>query len=229
MVRSALRTSPVFESSGIVETAGRKARHLAAADSPSISRSLVRLSTTAAAVRVPLSPMAFKSAAYAKGWTLKALAERWGITPEWLTRLAGNPQRPAHFDDAVRGLPRIGLPLPMPKAWREQRVGAQAMPAGPGFRYRGYLVVGAVVAAAKAVGSMAEEGMHGVVVQVTADASQEVYRVVFESGEIESFTPDLVDEYLADVGIEQEALKQYRYVSDEQVQQDFSQGKFVFW
>jgi hypothetical protein len=227
MVRSALCTTPVSTESSGTLAAGRKARSLASADSLSISLSLVRLGASAKTVRVPLTPAAFKAAAYAKGWSLKALADRWGFTAEWLTRLAGNSKRPAYFDDAVRGLPRVGPPRLMPKTWRDQLVGAPA-PAGPGFRYRGYLVVGAVVAASKAVGSMADEGMHGIVVNVASDQSQEVYRVVFETGEMESFTPDMVDEYLVGTGLERDELMQYRYVNDERVMQDYREGRFVF-
>jgi hypothetical protein len=219
-------TSGLIESSGTFAADG-KARHLAASDSTSNVSALSRLSESAKAVRVPMTPAAFKTAAYVKGWTLRALADRWGITPAWMTRLAGNVNRAANFDDAVRGLPRVGPPLPLPRAWHVNETDAKR-PLGPGFRYHGYLVIGAMVAASKDIGSMAEEGMHGIVVHLSFDRSQEVYRVVFETGEIEGFTPDLVDEYLVGVGLERNELKQYRYVDDQGVRQDFARGRFVF-
>lgn len=101
------------------------------------------------------------------------------------------------------------------------------------MRYAGYMVVGAVVAAQVDVGSMAEEGMRGIVVQVlregTGLAARECYRVVFETGEIEAFTPELVDQYLVTTGLERVDLAEYRYVDDAQVRRDHEQGVFDYW
>ena len=101
-------------------------------------------------------------------------------------------------------------------------------PNGTGFRYWGYMVVGAVVAVAKHLGEMADEGMHGIVVQVTRERAQERYRVVFETGGIETFSPDLVDEYLVTTGIERNGLVGYVWRGEEAVRQDLRAGLFVF-
>jgi len=176
-------------------------------------------------------PAAFKAAIYAKGWTLKELAARWGMTLDGLLKLARDENRSVRFDDAVRGLKRVGPSIKLRRAWRASLDGEDAPPRTrpPGLRYHGYLVVGAVVAATKDVGSIAEEGMHGIVLQVIADRTQEIYRVLFETGEVEVFTPDLVDAYLQDVGLQREDLMQYCYNDDATVAMDFARGAFAFW
>ena len=186
-----------------------------------------------------LSPDAFKAAAYAKGWTLQALAERWGISAEQVSRMAANTNRAGYVDDAVRGLPRIGKPLPARRAWVRDGLELVAGPsaaemarrAGPGMRYHGYMVVGAVVAVAKDLGSLAEEGMRGIVVQRTElmQPRREIYRVLFETGELESFDADLVDQYLVTTGLERQSMQAYRFAGDDKVRQDFEAGAFAFW
>lgn len=186
-----------------------------------------------------IEPAAFRELAYRKGWTLKALAGRWGHTLPWLIKLIDRTDRPQALDDALRGLPRHGRPKQPPARWstHEAEGAAASRPTrlAPGLRYQGYMVVGAVVAAQRDVGSMAEEGAHGIVVQVlrtggrsVAGASQS-FRVIFESGAIEVFTPDLVDQYLVTTGLERQALAKYQFVSDEQVIVDFEAGMFEFW
>jgi len=46
-----------------------------------------------------------KAAIAAKGWTNRALAQRWGCRPEHVSRIIHDPMRKRHFDDALRGLP----------------------------------------------------------------------------------------------------------------------------
>ena len=54
-----------------------------------------------------MAPDEFRAEIRRKGWTLRALAVRWGNSENWIHKLAGNPNRPAHWDDAVRGLPLV--------------------------------------------------------------------------------------------------------------------------
>lgn len=185
-----------------------------------------------------LSPDAFKAEAYAKGWTLQALAERWGMSAEAVSRMAANVSRASYVDDAVRGLPRIGKPLPARRAWTRSNLELVAGPsavdlarrAGPGMRYHGYMVVGAVVAVATDLGSLAEEGMRGIVVHRTElmQPRREIYRVLFETGELESFDADLVDQYLVTTGLERADLAGYVFRGDAQALADFNAGLFVF-
>lgn len=55
----------------------------------------------------PLSPDEFKFEVNRRGWTYRALAERWGVTENYVSKLARNPERARHWDDAVRGLPTV--------------------------------------------------------------------------------------------------------------------------
>ena len=81
---------------------------------------------------------------------------------------------------------------------------------------------------AKHLGEMADEGMRGIVVQVIRERTQERYRIVFETGGVEMFSPDLVDEYLVTTGIERNGLVGYIWRGEEAVRQDFEAGMFVF-
>lgn len=54
-----------------------------------------------------MTPEQFKSEYRRKGWTGLALAERWSLSPAWISKLGNDPDREAHWDDAVRGLPVI--------------------------------------------------------------------------------------------------------------------------
>ncbi|MFA6231033.1 MAG: XRE family transcriptional regulator [Rhodanobacter sp.] len=53
-----------------------------------------------------LSPEDFRSSALLRGWTYRALAERWQCSENWISKIARNPDRSPHYDDAVRGLPQ---------------------------------------------------------------------------------------------------------------------------
>ncbi len=52
-----------------------------------------------------MTPAEFKDEVQGRGWTYKILAERWGVTPNWISKTARNAERALHWDDAVRGLP----------------------------------------------------------------------------------------------------------------------------
>ncbi|MFN9474197.1 hypothetical protein [Acidovorax sp.] len=58
-----------------------------------------------------MSALEFKNEVMRKGWTYRALAKRWNVGEGYISYLSRNPERPLHWDDAVRGLPTI-LRLP---------------------------------------------------------------------------------------------------------------------
>lgn len=47
----------------------------------------------------------FRNEVLRRGWTYRALAARWEVTENWVSKIARNTARPQHWDDAVRGLP----------------------------------------------------------------------------------------------------------------------------
>ena len=53
-----------------------------------------------------LTPDEFKAIFKQLGWTGKALAVRWEVSEAWISKIVKNPMRAAHWDDAVRGLPK---------------------------------------------------------------------------------------------------------------------------
>lgn len=54
-----------------------------------------------------LTPDEFKAEYRRRGWTGRALAARWGKTPVWISKIVNDPERDAHWDDAVHGLPDL--------------------------------------------------------------------------------------------------------------------------
>lgn len=55
-----------------------------------------------------LPPDEFKAEFKRRGWTGRALAKRWGKSETWVSKIASDPDRGPHWDDAVRGLPFVG-------------------------------------------------------------------------------------------------------------------------
>lgn len=49
----------------------------------------------------------FKAETRRRGWTFRALAIRWEKSETWISKIANNPNRDQHWDDAVKGLPFI--------------------------------------------------------------------------------------------------------------------------
>lgn len=187
-----------------------------------------------------LTPEQFKALARYKGWKFKMLAERWGVTPEWVSEVSRNAERDLRYDDALIGLPNLNRLARDLKARGRQLEAAMAklaakperpVPArvAPGYRYSGYLYPGAILTASADVGSMAEEGMRGVVFQVIDDGAGESYGVIFESGMWDWFKPEHVDVYLATSGLTSPAAEQYVYRDEMQLQDDFDAGVFEFW
>ncbi len=52
-----------------------------------------------------LTPEAFKAAVKGKGWTYRALAERWHLSEVRVSQIARDEGRPFYYDDAIQGLP----------------------------------------------------------------------------------------------------------------------------
>lgn len=49
----------------------------------------------------------FKAEFKKRGWTGRTLAVRWEVSEAWISKISKNPDRAAHWDDAVRGLPYL--------------------------------------------------------------------------------------------------------------------------
>jgi lambda repressor-like predicted transcriptional regulator len=54
-----------------------------------------------------MSPDEFKAEVKRRGWTYRALAARWEVSENWVSKLARDETRSTHWDDAVRGLPQL--------------------------------------------------------------------------------------------------------------------------
>jgi len=53
-----------------------------------------------------ITPEDFRVMVLLRGWSYRALADRWGHSENWISKIARNPKRLPHYDDAVRGLPQ---------------------------------------------------------------------------------------------------------------------------
>jgi len=158
----------------------------------------------------PLSADAFRALIKARGWRLADAARRWGITDSHLSRLIADRDRPACWDDAVRGMPRItradAAALRRARLATSKPRKRKIKKLGPGYSYHGALIPGAVVIVVKDLGEMAAEGDEGVVVEVRDDGTAETYLIRFPGGE-DWFTEEYVERHLVDVGrVEPERL-----------------------
>ena len=181
----------------------------------------------------------FRALAKAKGWKFTMLAARWGVTPEWVSNVSRDPQRDLRYDDALYGLPNLhhlkrdlrqrAREVGMAVQEQQARLATRSVSPMPGYRYRGYLVPGAVVTVATAFGSVAEEGQRGIVFQVNQRDDEEVYGVVFENGEHDWFAPAAVDCYLVATGLFAAGAVAYRYSSAAALAIDTRNGAFDFW
>lgn len=192
-----------------------------------------------------LTPEQFKALARFKGWRYVELAVRWGVTPEWVSILARNPDRPAAYDDALHGLPnrhhhkadmarrakRVTDAVVKASSARPSRTvpasGSVKLPSG--YRYRGYLHVGTIVTAATDIGSIAEEAMRGIVFQVVNAATEERYGIIFETGLWDWFPPSYVDNTIASTGLDDSGNGEYHFDNESVLQRDFARGIFDFW
>ncbi|MES2830587.1 MAG: hypothetical protein V4695_01175 [Pseudomonadota bacterium] len=186
-----------------------------------------------------LSREQFRALAREKGWKFKMLAERWGVSPEWVSIVSRDPNRDIRFDDALFGLPNLRhlardlrrRELQVDEAMARYRFSQAATrkKAGlPGYRYQGYLNVGAIVTTVTQFGTVAEEGTRGVVFDVRQNSLEEIYGVIFEQGATEWFTPALVDIYLAGTGLVATAATSYCYLDSASLRVDFEMGRFDF-
>jgi len=168
------------------------------------------------------------------------LAERWGVSPEWVSIISRDPNRDIRFDDALFGLPNllhlardlrrreIQVEEATAKHQRAQTSKLQKSPAA-GYRYRCYLTIGAIVATTTQFGTVAEEGERGIVFCTRDDGMEEIYGVLFEQGGVSWFGPTLIDTYLATTGLIASDNASYCYVDDQTLQAHFTAGCFNFW
>lgn len=178
-----------------------------------------------------LTTKEFKAVIRAKGWTYVELAARWGVTPEWIGALSRNPERPAHYNDAVLALPSrrfykqdlyrrrelVRKSIERASSLQNGR-SQQAFPLHPGD----------VMVAMEDVGSMAYEGDRAVVVVARKIKEMNQYGILFLSGEFDWFWQPDVDHYLAETGLEEDDLKNYIFTSEDQLKCHFKQGFFSF-
>ena len=177
-----------------------------------------------------MAPDKFKQLVQTKGWTYRALAERWHVTPDWVSEISRNLRRPPHYDDAVLGLPdrtRRQRKEPARKASVSRKRTRPRRPL-PGYRYQGIIKIGELLSATDEIGSMADMGERGIVVQLIDSGIDERYRVVFQRGDVECFTADLIDQYLVTTGLSDEANTSYEYHSDNDLSAAYRAGKFDF-
>ncbi|WP_199033118.1 hypothetical protein [Ralstonia sp. ASV6] len=193
-----------------------------------------------------------------KGWSGRALAAHWHVSPVYLSRQINDQQRPPLWNDAFAGLPpyeELARAMERRQTSAEELIAQQpaARKRGPrpgtrrravdevnepvvaqqvgsgGYRYRGYLTTGSIVAALKALGEDVEEGCRGIVFAVEDLRVGERYGIIFESGTTDWFLPDQFDAYLAECCLEAPGLSGYAYSTERQLRSDFAAGLFEFW
>lgn len=169
-----------------------------------------------------LTPEGFRARIKESGWRLVELAYRWGITENYLTRLIADPDRAAHWDDAVRGLPqvkasdlrqfkkyRIGNPpAKVPTRARKTKAAPstasgtaiESYKTGPDYAYVGFLDVGDVLTVVEDMsGHEIYAGDEGVIVRIDEDDHGMHYRIDFNGTLIWLRSQD-ISHYLVETG-----------------------------
>lgn len=177
----------------------------------------------------------FKAIIIGKGWTYRALAVCWGLSPVWVSNIARDPNRARHYDDAVMGLPAMNYLTRSLKRRQEianaylnkfnnkQRASTSAL------RYHDDLVVGAIITVMDDIGSIAEMGMRGCVFGVRTIKNTEEYGMIFENGQFDWFFPDYIDRYVAMTGLVDEKLTSYKYSSEVKLKAEYANRLFNFY
>lgn len=143
--------------------------------------------------RYPLSAQDFKDLVKQKGWTQRAIAERWCFSDVWMYNLAGNIERPAHYGDAIFGL-ASKTNLVRQEKRRRARAGRSI---DSSYMYE----AGEILCAIKAVGSMAEEGERCRIVDRKKAGELNLYKVSFSNNDADWFEEGLIAEYFAQTGL----------------------------
>jgi len=139
-----------------------------------------------------LDPSKFKALIKKKGWTLRAVAERWGITDVWMYNIAGNAERAKHYDDALFGLPSKANAV---------RQGKRRSNMAGKFTEEGCLFLpGELVTTVRYIGSIAEEGDSGRISAVDLSGRSPRYLLEFDRGS-DWFGEDAMCELVAQKGI----------------------------
>lgn len=145
-----------------------------------------------------LSPDAFRSSIDRSGWKIVDLAYRWGITENYLSRLIADPNRPAHWDDAVRGIADVSAadlrlfrkyrlanplqkqPTRRKKTMPEELADEAPLKSGPDYSYVGFLEKGDILAVTE---DMTREGIfkgdEGLILAITEDEKGMHYQIDF--------------------------------------------------
>lgn len=180
-----------------------------------------------------LTSAQFKACIKGKRWKIKELAEYWQISHVWLSKLISDPERPPYYDGAVMDLP-LKHELKRHLKRREQTANRylgrfpEKQRKASGLRYQGILMVGTVISVIENLGSIAEEGMRGVVFQTKKAGNTEEYGVIFENGQYEWMPVDYIDKYICETGIEIKELKNYTFTSVISLIDDYKSGVFKF-
>ncbi|MDM8356518.1 hypothetical protein [Pandoraea communis] len=206
-------------------------------------------------LRAVLSAKGWTHAALAAHWEVSAvylsrIVNDAARAPHWEDAFAGLPDasglEAAAIDrrrqaieclDGYRGRKRGPKPKPSgvasQSAREAERVEALAEVDQPtlsnGYRYRNYLVEGAVVTAMHDIGEAVAEGERGIVFGIEPVPLGERYGVVFESGYIEWYLPHDIDKLLAETGLVREGVASAHLMSEREVRTHFDAGFFVFW
>ncbi|WP_432262862.1 hypothetical protein [Cupriavidus sp. TMH.W2] len=176
-----------------------------------------------------------------KGYTYRELAERWGVSPDYIGELARKAGRAAHWDDALRGLPNkrtmtrdARLLARRLAALVEARQHAAALRAlarkqGGEYRYHGHCVVGDIYTVEKTLGEVADEGERGIVFQVKDTGKGERYGIVFERGLWDWFEPKYLDNDLAATGLSDPATATKPPKDEVELAKRIAAGQLNYW
>ena len=187
--------------------------------------------------RFRLSPEQFVAVMREKGWNNQTLAQYWGgKSPVYISRLAHNPNRPTHYDDAIMALPAYSY-VGRAQKYREKIANAylrqhqtKQKRSSTAYRYHDQLCVGAIVSVMEEVGSIADIGERGFVFQVSPhkERAGEDYGIIFEGGGYDWFGASFIDHHLVEIGVVDTSNDMYKFSDEDLLKADFASRKFNF-
>jgi len=135
-----------------------------------------------------------------KRWTISSLAWYWELSRETVSRIVNSDQRERHWDDAFRGLPKLSAAES--RRIRTERLGPA--PTRIPVRYgrsknKAFFDLGSILIATHCIGSIANEGDDGQVLEVIRSGKKVEYKIRWPGGS-DVFEQDEIAPLVADSG-----------------------------
>lgn len=150
-----------------------------------------------------MTPSEARAILIEKHWSISNLALHWGKRRETVSRIINNPRRAVHWDDAIRGLPKLSRLAA--RSMAKKRLNDHPLPKRPRRKPKEKLVIqpifekGSILVATTDVGSFAAERDEGLVISVMQGSVEPFYKIEWPEG-TDIFAQSEIEQLVADTG-----------------------------